>query len=279
MMVGKNGKDARDATEVKDLKDLAKQLDSFKRDAGAELRDLKESMDFFSKACDGVQGLMAEIAALRKEVKKLTKSKYSLEAENARLSLKVNEIEQYQRMNNLEIKCNPDESEPVEIIKQLGEVIGETIQEYDVDTCHWVPTAKQGERNIIVRFVRRSKRNAVLAKLRKTKEWWTPWTSPSEASWKPWKPPRCWRTTVLVFSSDNGATLFSLGGNWPLRGLKGSLWEGAIRAAGFVWSPRLENRGRVSQQLMHISDWLAYAVLLRPVSEPNETMLTSRGKH
>ncbi|XP_077528892.1 arylsulfatase B-like isoform X2 [Haemaphysalis longicornis] len=62
--------------------------------------------------------------------------------------------------------------------------------------------------------------------------------------------------TVLVFSSDNGATLFSLGGNWPLRGLKGSLWEGAIRAAGFVWSPRLENRGRVSQQLMHISDWL-----------------------
>lgn len=121
---------------MKDLKDLAKQLDSFKRDIGAELRDLKESMDFCSKACDGVQGLTAEIAALRKEVKKLTKSKNSLEAENARLSLKVNEIEQYQRMNNLEIKGIPDESEPVEIIKQLGEVIGETIQDDDVDTCH-----------------------------------------------------------------------------------------------------------------------------------------------
>lgn len=32
-----------------------------------------------------------------------------------------------------------------------------------------MPTAKQGERNIIVRFVRRSKRNVVLAKSRKTK--------------------------------------------------------------------------------------------------------------
>lgn len=169
MMVGKNGKEAKDATEMKDLKDLAKQLDSFKRDIGAELRDLKESMDFCSNACDGVKGLTAEIAALRKEVKKLTKSNNSLEAENARLSLKVNEMEQYQRMNNLEIKGIPDESDPVEIIKQLGEVIGETIQEDDVDTCHWVPTAKQGERNIIVRFVRRSKRNAVLAKSRKKK--------------------------------------------------------------------------------------------------------------
>lgn len=167
--MGKDSKETRDETELKDLKDLAKQLDSFKRDMRVELRELKESMNFCSDACDGVKGLTAEIAALRKEVKKLTEYNNTLEAENTRLSQKVNELEQYQRMNNLEIKGVPDEGDPMTVIKQLGAVVGESIQEEDVDTCHWVPTAKKGVRNIIVRFVRRSKRNELLAKSRKKK--------------------------------------------------------------------------------------------------------------
>ncbi|KAK8772464.1 hypothetical protein V5799_021010 [Amblyomma americanum] len=67
--------------------------------------------------------------------------------------------------------------------------------------------------------------------------------------------------TVLVFSSDNGGapwgTHASRGCNWPLRGSKGSLWEGAARAAAFLWSPLLEaGGGRLSQQLVHVADWL-----------------------
>lgn len=62
--------------------------------------------------------------------------------------------------------------------------------------------------------------------------------------------------TVIVFSSDNGASLHSLGGNWPLRGIKSTVWEGAVRVPGFIWSPRLAKSGVVSQQLMHITDWL-----------------------
>ncbi|KAH9379910.1 hypothetical protein HPB48_000994 [Haemaphysalis longicornis] len=62
--------------------------------------------------------------------------------------------------------------------------------------------------------------------------------------------------TVLVFSSDNGASLRSRGGNWPLRGIKSTVWEGSVRVPAFVWSPRLVKSQRVSQQLMHISDWL-----------------------
>ncbi|KAH6939632.1 hypothetical protein HPB50_020233 [Hyalomma asiaticum] len=66
--------------------------------------------------------------------------------------------------------------------------------------------------------------------------------------------------TVLVFSSDNGGAPSgihaSCGCNWPLRGSKGTMWEGASRAAAFLWSPLLATRGRVSQQLMHVADWL-----------------------
>ncbi|XP_050425419.1 arylsulfatase B-like isoform X2 [Adelges cooleyi] len=66
--------------------------------------------------------------------------------------------------------------------------------------------------------------------------------------------------TVLVFVSDNGAPTNGMhrnhGSNWPLKGEKGTPWEGAVRTAAFVWSRLLSNRRRVSRGLMHITDWM-----------------------
>ncbi|KAH7962528.1 hypothetical protein HPB52_016706 [Rhipicephalus sanguineus] len=66
--------------------------------------------------------------------------------------------------------------------------------------------------------------------------------------------------SVIAFSSDNGGAPYgphnSRGFNWPLRGAKGTVWEGGTRAAAFVWSPLLVRRRRVSSELMHITDWL-----------------------
>ncbi|KAL1402720.1 hypothetical protein pipiens_000950, partial [Culex pipiens pipiens] len=66
--------------------------------------------------------------------------------------------------------------------------------------------------------------------------------------------------TIIVFSSDNGGPAegfnSNAASNWPLRGVKNTLWEGGVRAAGFIWSPLIAESRRVSQQMIHISDWL-----------------------
>lgn len=66
--------------------------------------------------------------------------------------------------------------------------------------------------------------------------------------------------SIVVFMSDNGGQPFgphsNRGSNWPLRGAKGGVWEGACRVPAFVWSPFLKRSQRVSHQMMHIVDWL-----------------------
>jgi arylsulfatase A-like enzyme len=66
--------------------------------------------------------------------------------------------------------------------------------------------------------------------------------------------------TIVVFVSDNGAPTIGIhpnpGSNWPLKGVKGTPWEGSSRTVALLWSKALQKRRRVSYQLMHISDWL-----------------------
>ncbi|XP_050430789.1 arylsulfatase B-like [Adelges cooleyi] len=77
--------------------------------------------------------------------------------------------------------------------------------------------------------------------------------------------------TIIVFMSDNGAPSFddsgrnfpanagitpNWGSNFPYRGTKNTLWQGAVKSAAIVWAPQFQRSPRVSQQLMHITDWL-----------------------
>uniref|UniRef100_A0A3B3WUU8 Sulfatase N-terminal domain-containing protein n=1 Tax=Poecilia mexicana TaxID=48701 RepID=A0A3B3WUU8_9TELE len=64
-----------------------------------------------------------------------------------------------------------------------------------------------------------------------------------------------YRNSVIIYSTDNGAQPFTGGSNWPLRGRKGTYWEGGVRGVAFVHSPLLKRRKRVSRALLHVTDW------------------------
>ncbi len=65
--------------------------------------------------------------------------------------------------------------------------------------------------------------------------------------------------TLIVFSADNGGP--PPGTNTPLRGFKGSLWEGGVRGCAFAaWPGKIPGGQRIKEP-MHIIDW--YPTLIK----------------
>ena len=84
--------------------------------------------------------------------------------------------------------------------------------------------------------------------------------------------------TIILFLSDNGGAISGLMGqtsqylniyflidffktensasNYPLRGTKGTLWEGGVRVPAFIWSPLLKNSGYLSDNYIQVVDWI-----------------------
>ncbi|XP_076449987.1 arylsulfatase B-like [Babylonia areolata] len=65
--------------------------------------------------------------------------------------------------------------------------------------------------------------------------------------------------TIVFFTSDNGGDVQHGSSNWPLRGSKGTVWEGGIRVPSFIWS---KSRSMLPVQnytyagMFHAVDWL-----------------------
>jgi len=68
-----------------------------------------------------------------------------------------------------------------------------------------------------------------------------------------------WSNTLFVWTTDNGSPVNAGGSNHPLRGGKGSNWEGGIRTPTFVCGGVVgpKNRGKELHGLVHVADWFA----------------------
>ena len=66
-----------------------------------------------------------------------------------------------------------------------------------------------------------------------------------------------YQNSVIIFTTDNGGALLKKS-NFPLRSKKTWLYEGGVRAVGWVNSPHICKRGRVNNNnMMFVTDWFA----------------------
>lgn len=118
-------------------------------------------MDFMNTQFEDAKG----------ENERLVTSNKRLAESNVRLSARVAQLEQYSRLNNIEIRNVPvTKGENCTAILQLiGEKIECPVTSDDLDTVHRVPTRTPNQMNIIARFRSRDKRFDFVAKARKAR--------------------------------------------------------------------------------------------------------------
>ena len=65
-----------------------------------------------------------------------------------------------------------------------------------------------------------------------------------------------WNNTIMIVSADNGGA-HDAGSNYPLKGQKGTFFEGGVRALAFANGGLLPDkmRGQLSDGFIHIADW------------------------
>ena len=49
--------------------------------------------------------------------------------------------------------------------------------------------------------------------------------------------------TIIAFSTDNGGVPYAGALNYPLKGGKSTMWEGGVRAPGFIYAPKQLGEG------------------------------------
>ncbi|KAH7967196.1 hypothetical protein HPB49_023469 [Dermacentor silvarum] len=124
-----------------------------------EHASLSESVRFLCDSFDSIKLKQDELTLANKE----------LVAQNEVLTRRGAELEQYSRLNNVEIKGVPvtQGEDCAAIVKRLGEAIQCPVRPSDVVTVHRVST-KTEEKNIVVRFCCRDKKNDFVRKARKS---------------------------------------------------------------------------------------------------------------
>ncbi|KAL7034084.1 hypothetical protein ACKWTF_007851 [Chironomus riparius] len=82
--------------------------------------------------------------------------------------------------------------------------------------------------------------------------------------------------TVILFMSDNGGPSFGIhsteSSNYPLRGQKGGVWEGACRVPACIYSPLIQSNRRISNEFMHITDILPTMASIANISITDKSL-------
>lgn len=161
---------------------MGTEIADLKREFRKDLRELRQSLEFINKQYEDMKQKCASVkeenAALKVSNDLLAQEVDKLKAQVRDNSLRITAQDQYSRNKNVEVKGIPvaNNENLVNVLGKVGEALGEPINEQDIEVCHRVPVRNSGtdgtdgsNQNIVVVFNRRSKRDAVVEKARKTR--------------------------------------------------------------------------------------------------------------
>lgn len=162
---------------------LIRVIEDFKREVFEEMKgsrkemaEMTTSLQFLSDKVDAstiiMDGIKAELAAVRKDNEELRTSNSALQSEVNDLKTKVRSLEQYSRINNLEFNDVPvTQGEDIKkIVKDIGKALNVDLRDEHIEAAHRVPSYnKTRTPSLIVRFQSRTTRDALLSMYRQKK--------------------------------------------------------------------------------------------------------------
>lgn len=107
-----------------------------------------------------------DVKEITREVKQLNETNQALNSENKGILLRLEEVEHYQTTSNVEMKGVALENDPVDVVKNLKTLSVGLSHSRKSRLPQGSSTATKRE-NIVVRFVKRMKRDAFWAKAKK----------------------------------------------------------------------------------------------------------------
>lgn len=152
--------------------EVFEELKTFKSD----MTELSSSVQFVSDALDTSNKLMTdireELTNLKKENKELREHSTILSTEVRDLKERLRNLEQYTRKNNVEVSGIPETAgeNVLDIVSDMGAVLGVEINEHQVNAAHRVPSYKKDRTpSIVIQFNTRVTKDTLLAKFREMK--------------------------------------------------------------------------------------------------------------
>ncbi|KAH7958862.1 hypothetical protein HPB49_006037 [Dermacentor silvarum] len=138
------------------------------QDTGLDIGEMRTEV---GRMDDSLKLLNDVVESVRSQQLELSLANRALKAENEALQRKVADLEQYSRINNLEIKGVPytQGDDCTAILTAIGDKINCTVSATDVDTVHRVP-AMSVHKNIIVRFCSGTKKTEFMKARRARKK-------------------------------------------------------------------------------------------------------------
>lgn len=127
--------------------------------------DLLQSVNFCSDKISDFEKALTTIKENIKTIEKLKVENESLKKDVKSLTSKLNDLEQYSRMNNIEIQGIPEKNNEsvVKIVESLCQFVDHPIDANAVEAVHRVQTYNvNAPKSIIVRFLSRKARDEVL---------------------------------------------------------------------------------------------------------------------